>query len=72
MTSELEKKDKGENGLFWNGFSFFIAFPSHLLYFAVLFLLKQNEKAQKIKQEKEKKKRKTSMNSMLQRLKNLV
>lgn len=33
MTSELEKKDKGENGLFWNGFSFFhcISFSFALL-----------------------------------------
>lgn len=34
---------------------FLFSFPSHFLYFAMLFLLKQNEKAQKIEQEKEKK-----------------
>lgn len=34
---------------------FLFSFPSHFLYFAMLFLLKQNKKAQKIEQEKEKK-----------------
>lgn len=48
---------------------FLFSFPSHFLYFAMLFLLKQNEKAQKIEQEKEKK---ASTNSMLQWMKNLV